>query len=113
MYDIRILDEATNQVVASIVLTNHSSGYLVKDLNINISDSNQVELLRDAELDRFEDIKLAFQLVSQQSQEIQFVFKVTECTQPHKLRGTLTYKSQVSQGRFDSAVALKDFFLIR
>lgn len=95
MYDIRILDEATNQVVTSIIFTNRSSNYLVKDLNINISDSSQIELLRDAELDRFEDIKLGFQLNSQQSQEIQFVFKVSDCTASHKLRGTLAYKIQV------------------
>lgn len=96
MYDIRILDEATNQLIASIVFTNRSFNYLVKDLNINISDSSQIELLRDAELDKFEDIKLGFQLNSQQSQEIQFVFKVSDCTAPHKLRGTLAYKYQVS-----------------
>lgn len=93
--DIQTLDETNNQILMVISISNHSSGCLVKDLNLNISDSGSVELIRDSELDRFDDIKLDFQLNCQQTREVQFGFKVSDCSVAHKIRGTLTYKYQV------------------
>ncbi|KAK6617430.1 hypothetical protein RUM43_014439 [Polyplax serrata] len=96
--DIQTLDETNNQILMVISISNHSTGCLVKDLNLNISDSGSVELLRDSELDRFDDIKLDFQLNCQQTREVQFGFKVSDCSTAHKIRGTLTYKYQNSEG---------------
>ncbi|KAL0277639.1 UNVERIFIED_CONTAM: hypothetical protein PYX00_004861 [Menopon gallinae] len=98
LYNLRILSEGSNEILASLVLINRTSDSLVKDLNLNISDSGQVELARNDSFDRYEDIKLDFQLGSQQRQEVEFVFRVSDCTVPHKLRGTLAYKVQDSDG---------------
>lgn len=96
MYEIQTLDETRNHLLMVISITNQGPGCLVKDLNLSISDSGPVELIRDSPLDRFDDIKLDFQLNYQQSREARFAFRISDCSMSHKIRGTLTYKYLVS-----------------
>lgn len=96
MYDIQILDETRNHLMMTILIINQSPGTVVKDLRFNISDSFPVELLRESSsTDRFDDIKLDFQLNFEETKEVEFTFKVSECSTSHKIRGTLSYKYQV------------------
>ncbi|GLH07566.1 AP-3 complex subunit delta-1 [Gryllus bimaculatus] len=96
MYECRLLPQESNQIVLSVLLSNQSQS-LVKELDFSVCDTLAIKLIRGDCGNQY-GIKLHFQLSPGSTSEAQFAFEVSDVTQPQKLRGTLTYIIEMSDG---------------
>ncbi|XP_066997437.1 AP-3 complex subunit delta-1 [Anabrus simplex] len=107
MYECRLLPQETNEIIISVLLSNLSQS-LVKELDFSVCDTPSLKIIRE-DINSQYGIKLPFQLLPSSTNEAHFAFQVMEVTQPQKLRGTLTYMVQNSDG--DSTHEKLDFWL--
>ncbi|TGZ49560.1 AP-3 complex subunit delta-1 [Temnothorax longispinosus] len=94
-YELRQIPHDSSKVIVTICVTNIGQP-LVKELVFDVPDTSSLKLVRNPG-DEF-GIKLPFQLPLQSSKETEFTVLVSDVTFAQKLRGTLTYMFESTEG---------------
>ncbi|KAG7209490.1 hypothetical protein KM043_015576 [Ampulex compressa] len=94
-YEIKQIPDESNKLEALILIRN-TGQKLMKELVFDVSDTSSLRLIRNTG-DEF-GVKLPFQLPPQTSKETQFTIVVSDVTFAQKLRGTLTYMLETTEG---------------
>ncbi|XP_071558191.1 AP-3 complex subunit delta-1 [Temnothorax nylanderi] len=94
-YELRQIPHDSSEIIVSICITNIGQP-LVKELVFDVPDTSSLKLVRNPG-DEF-GIKLPFQLPLQSSKETEFTVLVSDVTFAQKLRGTLTYMFESTEG---------------
>ncbi|XP_012531460.2 AP-3 complex subunit delta-1 [Monomorium pharaonis] len=94
-YELKQIPYDSSKIIVSICITNISQP-LVKELVFDVPDTSSLKLVRNPE-DEF-GIKLPFQLPLQSNKETEFTVQVSDVTFAQRLRGTLTYMFESTEG---------------
>lgn len=95
VHEVRTVGLENNQIIVSVVFNNIST-QLVKELDFSVSDSPTIKLMK-SDVDHY-GVKLPFQLKANASGEALFAFQVSDVTFAQKLRCTLTFMIEGSDG---------------
>lgn len=94
-HEVRPVGLESNQIIVSVIF-NNLSAQLVKELDFNVSDSASIKLMK-TDTNHY-GVKLPFQLNASSSGEALFAFEVSDVTFAQKLRCTLSYMTEGTDG---------------
>ncbi|MCP9263613.1 AP-3 complex subunit delta [Dirofilaria immitis] len=97
-YETRVSTDDANQIAIGIVFSNKGQSTL-RNLEMNVLDTINTRLLREEGKSSMAGIPLSFQLPAGVSAEHVFRFSVKAINMPQKLRGNLTFFTDVTQER--------------
>eukprot|EP00106_Octopus_bimaculoides_P017599 XP_014785041.1 PREDICTED: AP-3 complex subunit delta-1-like isoform X1 [Octopus bimaculoides] len=96
VYETRVSQQRSDQIVISVIFTNQSSNH-IKDIEFNVLNTLNARLIRTFGSDH-DPVKVPFLLLPNSQNEGQFAFSIQNITMPQKMKGTLTYIIKTAEG---------------
>ncbi|GAB1606310.1 AP-3 complex subunit delta-1-like isoform X1 [Argonauta hians] len=96
VYETRVSQQRSDQIVISVIFTNQSSNH-IKDIEFNVLNTLNARLIRAFGSDH-DPVKVPFLLLPNSQNEGQFAFNIQNITMPQKMKGTLTYIIKTAEG---------------